>query len=279
MNSISAMEEGREFALHFEIQTCTYTQINTHWDDFHEHTDSYSRLYFIVEGSGRFQYNSVLYRLRTHHCYLVPAETPIKLLSSPGMCHFWLHFTACIFHGIDLFSLYAPPVEIMPDDPKLTAESFERLSALSKEEGFIPSAGRMQLLLELLMPFLYKSQVKKKADITRDMERFRTCLDYIDENLHRDIRVEELAGLLSLNTNYFSNIFTEKFGGGPKRFILNRRIQKAMQLLWSTEEPIKQIAASLGFSDLCYFYRSFKTVCGITPGVYRQGRNKMVSPE
>ncbi len=275
--SFHGIQERNDYSLQFDVQTCKYTKISTHWDEHAEHTDSYSRLYFITAGRGRFQCAGKLYHLHKRRCYLVPAKTPIKLLSSPGMCQFWLHFTASIFYGLDIFSLYTPPVEVVPADSQAVFSSFRRLTELSGQTDFIRAAEQAKLLLELLMPFLHKSQVAREPAACNS-ERFRHCLDYIDRYLHRDIQIEELADLLTLNTNYFSNIFSRHFGTGPKRYILNRRIQKAMQLLWSTDEPIKQIAASLGFSELSYFYRSFKAICGIPPGAYRRGRNKMVRP-
>jgi two-component system response regulator YesN len=57
---------------------------------------------------------------------------------------------------------------------------------------------------------------------------------------------------------------------GVSDYIRERRIEKAKRLLKSTQKPVAQIAAEVGFQDANFFTRSFKKAVGLLPKEYRK---------
>lgn len=61
-------------------------------------------------------------------------------------------------------------------------------------------------------------------------------------------------------------------GLSPIACLVRLRVEKAQELLWFTEQPVKQIAAAVGFVDEFYFSRQFKKLVGHSPLQYRRHR-------
>jgi bifunctional enzyme CysN/CysC len=96
------------------------------------------------------------------------------------------------------------------------------------------------------------------------------CIRYVEEHYPEEIRLEKLADLAFLSPEYFSKVFKHLTSQTPIEFVNAVRMDKAKQLLASTELPITEIAFRTGFHDPNYFARQFKKVTGTTPGAYRK---------
>ena len=95
------------------------------------------------------------------------------------------------------------------------------------------------------------------------------AMNYIRFHLFRPITVEELTDLLGVTQPYLYHIFTEKYGISPKRYITDRKMSKAKQLLRETDLPICEVSASVGYPDALAFSRQFKKFVGCSPTDFR----------
>ena len=95
------------------------------------------------------------------------------------------------------------------------------------------------------------------------------CIEYISGNLSEELSVETLANRFHFNPNYFSTIFKKNTGVAISYFILDMRMQKAVFLLQNSEKKIYEIAEKVGFRDVKYFCKVFKSKFGVTPNHYR----------
>ena len=102
---------------------------------------------------------------------------------------------------------------------------------------------------------------------TRDQKTnlIHSSLKIIDYNYCTNISIEQIAERLSVDPAYLSRKFTESVGVSPKRYILNRRIERAKELLRCTDASIFEIANSVGYEDQFYFSRVFKNHTQHTP--------------
>ncbi len=99
--------------------------------------------------------------------------------------------------------------------------------------------------------------------------------DYIDSNLHRDITLKELADKVFFNPTYFVRRFKILWGVSPMKFVLNARINRAKELMLSTNLTVSEIAERCGFNSIHYFSRTFKSYEDLSPSEYiHQNRNK-----
>ena len=92
----------------------------------------------------------------------------------------------------------------------------------------------------------------------------------IDERLCRRAWVTELAANVNLSQSHFSRCFKTFFGRPPKRFILERRIERALDLMLSGDSRLCDIALACGFNDQAHFSRSFRKHMGLTPNAWRR---------
>lgn len=93
-------------------------------------------------------------------------------------------------------------------------------------------------------------------------------LRYINENLSSDLTLEHLSEMASFSPIYFHKLFKASTGRTLHEYIVDRRLQKAMELLGTTDMTLTQIAYECGFSSQSYFSAAFKKKMKITPREY-----------
>lgn len=93
----------------------------------------------------------------------------------------------------------------------------------------------------------------------------RLARDYLEDNIARSVRSEELEAITGLDRYALSRHFRAAFSTSPHRFLVMRRLQQARRLI-EIGEPLAQIAIAAGFSDQSHFNRQFKKAFGVTPG-------------
>ncbi|MEL7596906.1 MAG: AraC family transcriptional regulator, partial [Clostridiaceae bacterium] len=94
-------------------------------------------------------------------------------------------------------------------------------------------------------------------------------VEYVNENYHLPICVEETAQKFSLSPFYFSKLFKEYQNINFVDFITEIRIKKAIELFANESLNIKEIAYQVGYRDANYFSRVFKKMIGMSPKDYR----------
>jgi len=98
----------------------------------------------------------------------------------------------------------------------------------------------------------------------------RKALCYIQDNVHRAIRVNDLLDYLSVSRRTLERRFKEKLGHSP-HFAINRaRVEVAKKLLEATDMKMEDIAEHCGFSEARILYRNFRLVAGVSPAKYRK---------
>lgn len=93
--------------------------------------------------------------------------------------------------------------------------------------------------------------------------------DYIDAHVDSDpedkLNLQCLAHLVDLHPNYLIQVFSDALGISPYAYLLQRKIDRAKQLILAGEAPVA-VATSMGFFDQPHFIRHFRKVTGVTPG-------------
>jgi two-component system, response regulator YesN len=95
-------------------------------------------------------------------------------------------------------------------------------------------------------------------------------LEYIDEHFHTDISLNDVADWVGMSTTYVSKIIKEATGKSYLDYVNGKRVDRAKQLLASTQLTSKEIGFKIGFNNIQTFMRVFKKYEGITPGQYRE---------
>lgn len=93
--------------------------------------------------------------------------------------------------------------------------------------------------------------------------------EYIVENCHKNISLEEVAQTVHLSRFYFSRLFKQEKGCNFVDFISNVRIDRAKLLLKNSDYNVVRIAVEVGYQDASYFSRVFRQATDMTPNQYR----------
>jgi transcriptional regulator GlxA family with amidase domain len=101
------------------------------------------------------------------------------------------------------------------------------------------------------------------------LRRLLRAKDRIDGAPHEEWPIRRLAQVSAVSTAHFARSFKEAFGVPPHRYLLTRRIERAVALLRDTELPITDIAFQTGWKSLGTFGRIFHDITGENPGNLR----------
>jgi AraC-like DNA-binding protein len=103
-------------------------------------------------------------------------------------------------------------------------------------------------------------------DRNRRMLRAR---DAMDRAFAQPLDVTSLARLAHASPAHFSRQFRATFGEAPHRYLQRRRVERAMELLRETDDPVTAICLDVGFNSLGTFSRTFRAIVGESPSAYR----------
>lgn len=122
----------------------------------------------------------------------------------------------------------------------------------------------MRILVEHLSEISYPSGSNEPL-----LNRMRLAITHIETYYADDISNNDLIELLGCSESVLLRSFKQVVGTSPMQFLMNYRIQKAAELLITTDLKSCDIATSCGFHDISYFTKIFKRTMGVTPSTYR----------
>ncbi len=96
------------------------------------------------------------------------------------------------------------------------------------------------------------------------------CIDYIYDNLHNKILLDDLAQKVQLSKTYLSRLFHRETGFTVTAYIITKKIEAAKNLLIYTQHSTADISNFLNFSSESHFIYNFKKQTGLTPQKFRQ---------
>lgn len=102
-----------------------------------------------------------------------------------------------------------------------------------------------------------------------DNPLIKKVCDYINDNISKDISLEQMADYVNVSSFYLSKLFKEEKGITFVNFLTDKRLEQSKELLKNTNLSIKEITSAIGYNDQNYFSRLFKNKYGVSPTEYR----------
>jgi AraC-like DNA-binding protein len=93
--------------------------------------------------------------------------------------------------------------------------------------------------------------------------------DLADARYFEPLDVDDLAGAAGLSRAHFSREFRRAFGESPHAYLLTRRLERAAQLLRTTDRSVVDVCLSVGLQSVGSFTTSFTRTYGVSPTAYR----------
>jgi AraC family transcriptional regulator len=100
--------------------------------------------------------------------------------------------------------------------------------------------------------------------------QLRLARNAINSRLEEELSLEQLAHECRLSVTHFAKAFARSTGISPHRWLMQRRVDVAKDLMLTTDSSLVEISLKCGFSDQSHFTRVFAEATGETPGRWRQ---------
>lgn len=252
------------------------------WWRFPRLHDAFWRLYWHDRDGAALGHGGREIPLPGRRAILVPAGCTVATRPAPGIVQWYAH--------VDLLGL--PPLAgaeltrtpwIAPEDAALRAlldpllAGFERMPPIA---ALTAAKSAFWRALHLRVAALPPAVAAALAPAQRGAGRVALALRMVADDPGQTWSVERLAALSGLSPGRFAHVFRAEVGQPPWRWIVDRRLARAAELLLHGSEDIATLAASLGFHDRRHFGKLFRQRFGIAPASYRaQARTAAHGPD
>jgi AraC family transcriptional regulator len=167
-----------------------------------------------------------------------------------------------------------PPQQVMRDPIlyHLGASLSALLEHLEESNSFL--VDHIALSLQSHLYQMYSATPARNAKARGGLAPWQEsrAKEAMDANLNKEIDIAQLAYECGLSTSRFARAFRQSTGCPPHRWLLQRRIERAQDLLLNSDKTLVKIAKACGFSDQSHLTRAFGQIVGTSPGLWRRER-------
>lgn len=168
-----------------------------------------------------------------------------------------------------------PEGEFLPDthfelsvghSPRLTGLLW-RLRRVFSEPGAL-SSFQSEVLFRCILEEMFLSAASQTSDSSHML--FKSVRSYIHDYYMEGLTVGGLAEQNGVTANRLFYVFRSYAGMGPGDYLLRYRLNRAKEILITSDALISDVARGVGYDDPLYFSRLFKKQFGITPSGFRE---------
>jgi len=249
-----------------------------HFPDARGHTCARERgcpeviFIYCAKGNGWCEIADNRHEIAKNQLLVIKASTPHVYGAArkmPWSIH-WVHAAgANVPHYLDRLAISQekPVVSLGGDVPLLSLfeDVLEGLQHGFTTTHLIYAAHSLAHLMGLILRY----QEEFHAGEASSRERIERSVDFMKGHLRQPLNIAVLAGLVNLSRSHYTTLFRRVTGYAPLNYLNHLRMQRAVELLNSTDWPIKNISEHLGFSDQFYFSRAFSKMHNHSPSEHR----------
>ena len=215
-------------------------------------------LLYCVAGNGYLVFDQIRYEIQSGDVVLCPGGLPHAYgCLEEGWEIYWVHFGGA--QAIDLCDQAhltpSAPVRAVGRNPQLLNAFSTLVESLSHSAYSSPWTASAHLYATLLALI---NVAQSRAD--------RRLADLVTDDC---CSLDDLVARSGYSKYHFIRIFKEETGCSPWQYVIERRLERARELLLGTRLSVKEIATQLGFNTPDYFARLFAKQNGVTPSRYR----------
>lgn len=255
------------------------------WNKKASSLDHCFKLYKIEMGEAYLITDNMEFKLQHGKVYFINGFKIKKQCCPVSFQVKWLHF---ISDSLLLKQMLQKLPAVVPVSKKilLNYESvfscfpqyFKNLPFLNneKEQKYISLSLKIQSLLAICIAEMFEKFDLESFQTDKEGYRLLPALEYINGHYKKEIKLNTLADLCFVSENYFHALFKKKFDITPNNYVLQLRMNEALNLLSNSSMQIKEVAQETGFYDAAYFSRTFTKMYKICPREFRKSREDRI---
>lgn len=214
----------------------------------------YTLLHYVAEGTGTVCKDGVTDTVHAGEAFWIfPGEIVTYTADTADPWHYqWIAFDGTLTERIRTLPT------VMPLQKDILSDMLE----VARKD--LPEYRLASLLFRLYVQLFEGRKVNNHY--------VRRVRDHVQALYMTPLRVEDIADQLGLDRRYLSRIFKQQMGETIQSYILHVRMDAAKMHL-TAGCSVEQTANLCGYSDTCVFSRMFKKQCGLSPQVWKKGRD------
>lgn len=235
------------------------------------HAHDFCEVSYISEGCCLFECDGEIYRVKKGDVVVV----------HPGVRHVEKNDdrqpVQMVYFGVSNIQVSGYPSNrlLEPGKPPILdtrpyAAKMESLFAdllIESGNGIVGSYDYLQSLVVSILVMLMR--INHISTIPQEKSMADSIQDFLNKNYTSVVSLEDVAKHFFISKDYASHIFKEHTGSPLITYVIQKRMEKAEELLASTNKPIVEIALEMGYNDPNYFSFTFKKYHNMTPRQYR----------
>lgn len=239
----------------------------------------YHLIHFVTEGCGKLEIGQEEYSVHAGDAFFIPAEQVAYYEGSVShpWTYSWIGFTGTRSKNIARLLMKSSKEQYVLHGLEIDKYRQVIQKGAEIEEVSVASHYLANSVLYQVAALLYR-ELQKKENGEDSFTLADEVKSYLDSKYTEDLQMQEVAGAFHIHPNYMSQIFRDKYGISPKQYLMGMKLDKAKDMLITTDLPVLLIAASLGFADQLSFSRTFKGRVGISPTGYRRAKSGSAPP-
>ncbi len=217
----------------------------------------YWLIHYVVSGKGKYRVGQSEYEISAGQAFVIkPGEiTEYEADAAEPWNYIWFGFSC----EKKMFSRL--PYVIDRDDLRTVMRHFDYSTLESGVSNELYSVSKIWEVINCLSEY---------AEAREEISYSTLAMNIFRKNYMYKISVSSIAESLGLDRSYFSNLFKSDTGRSPNRYILELRMEKALELLSFEKYSVSVIAVSVGYKDLFSFSRAFKNYYGVPPQKFHE---------
>jgi AraC-like DNA-binding protein len=233
-----------------------------------------NKFYYIKSGGCKIIIRGKEYEGIPGRWFFIPACTPHSYANdtTKPFSKYWIHFdlypdNSIIFGNMDI------PYYVDVKHPAKIDKLFQIITAKADGDKAAEPFYKKAALLSLIGEYIETASPDTKMEHSND--DVSRVVEYVNENIEQNIKLEELAKVCHLHPTHFIRSFKKKTGETPLYFVQRRKMETAKRLIEETQMSLGEIMNRVGFVDAAQFSKKFKRFYGHSPRDFRRAIRDM----
>jgi YesN/AraC family two-component response regulator len=228
---------------------------------------NFPQIIYCTKGSGRLLVGGNTYSIAPNTAFYLPAYVPHEYYSTDDIWDtHWVTFDGfAVKETLEKLGFTKPFVYNFNNINNLDI-IFHKIFLNITTDRIFGQFHSSAILYDYLIEFYrcINNKVTKKNHI------LLSVIDYIDDNYHNNITLEDLCAIMKVSSQHLCRLFQKHLQMRPTEFISKKRIQEAKKLLLTSDLTVNDISKTVGFHNCNYFCILFKRYEAMSPGGYRK---------